>query len=68
MRDYLVAYQEKAGLTDTAFAQWLGVPRTTWIHIKNGKRALGLHTLRRISKAFPAIKQHTIAEFIGEEP
>jgi len=49
------ALQKKLDLTDTEFANMIGVSRDNWNRIKNGKRPLNDKFLAKVQRAFPEV-------------
>lgn len=47
--------QKESGLSDGAFADKVGIDRSTWSYIKSGKRRPGARVLSAIMKHFPQL-------------
>lgn len=51
--EMLKAKQQDQGLTDKAFANQLGVPRSTWTHARLGTKPLGRRIALAAAEAYP---------------
>lgn len=51
----LIGEQQRAGESDYQFAERLGMHRTMWWHLKNGRSNLSLPLVRGILKAYPKL-------------
>ena len=61
----LIGLQETLGDTDKKFAERLGIDRSTWSHIKNGKRGAGVKFLKSVANTFPEYKR-LVAAYIDD--
>lgn len=55
MRDKLIAIQRTNGWQDAEMAARLGVARSTWTGIKNGRLALSERSQMAAARAFPEL-------------
>jgi transcriptional regulator with XRE-family HTH domain len=51
----LAAIQEEQGLTDAAMAARLGIARSTWTEVRNGRLPISAKVQMSAAKAFPEL-------------
>ncbi len=56
--DELVIYQGSQGLTDTDFAQLLGVDRSTWSYVRRRIKQPGVDFLSAVAQKIPHLQLH----------
>lgn len=61
----LMAYQEKAELTDSQLADEIGVPRGTWSAAKGGSYTPGVSFLRRVIEHSPRFRELATKALLG---
>lgn len=44
-------------MDDSDFSRKLGIPRTTWLSTKSGKRPIGLTLLKALARTYPELKE-----------
>lgn len=49
--DKIIEYQRKKGLTDTQFAQEIGISKASFSRVKHGKRNVGVAFIKGLIKA-----------------
>ena len=52
--------QASEGWSDAEMASHLGVPRTTWSAVKNGRSGLSLGMAQKIAQRFPELAAHLL--------
>jgi len=57
----IIQKQNAEGLNDYAFADKLIIERSTWTHIRLGRRKIGLTLLRAILRTYPELTDDVIA-------
>lgn len=55
MRDQLILIQQRERLSDLAMATRLGIGRSTWNEIRNGRRAVSEALMLRAARVFPEL-------------
>jgi transcriptional regulator with XRE-family HTH domain len=55
MLSKLTSIQEEQGLTDAAMAARLGIARSTWTDVRNGKLAMSARVQMRAAHVFPEL-------------
>lgn len=64
MENNLKAYREKLNLTQTEFAEEVGIDRESYCKIENGKKSLGLKILKKV---FRHLKKHYFPDLHMED-
>lgn len=67
LRSVLIAHRQVLALSDTAFAQRIGVCRALWGMIRTGQRAISLSILQGVIRAFLDLDEHVLVFLRGEE-
>lgn len=55
MRDKLIQIQNRNGWADSEMAERLGVARTTWTEVKNGRNPISARMQMAAASAFPEL-------------
>ncbi len=55
LRERIKSIQERDKFTDTEVSKRLGIHRTTWNRIKNGKSEPDKETLRKLARIYPEL-------------
>jgi len=63
----LKAKQQELGLNDSAFADRLGVPRSTWLLTKRGERPIRNKIIRATMRSFPELIPDALSYLVGDD-
>lgn len=64
----LTEIQRQRGETDEQFAGVLGVSRSHWTHIRNGRRHLTYPITKRAAQRFPEVYQLVVIDLSASSP
>ncbi len=63
----LARRQRALGMNDTAFAARLGIPRTTWMMAKLGRRSFGMRLAAASVRAFPDMRDQVVSFLLSDD-
>lgn len=63
----LAERQAQAGLTDPAWARFLGITQSHWWRMRHGQRGIGRRVARRIVTRYPELRNDLHDVFLGAD-